>query len=95
LAILLEPLLEALEIDWKDSELVFVAEMRPTEAKSPESTIAKIWNECLGPNVIPFDPAAREKLISVGCRHPELNRHIEAWKEMKRIGSKWVTGADE
>jgi len=72
--------------------LPFVAEIRPVGTSSPESMIAKIWNECLGARSIPFDPDARNALIEDGSKHPELKRHIEAWKEMKRTGSKWVTG---
>lgn len=43
-------------------------------------------------NPIPFNPIAREALIAEGSNHPELKRHIEAWQEMKRTGSKWATG---
>jgi hypothetical protein len=74
-------------------EFVYVAEIRTKEVgQFPESMIACIWNECLGARAIPFDLAAREALIADGCKHPELKRHIEAWQEMKRTGSKWVTG---
>ncbi len=74
-------------------ELLYVSEFRIKKVeRTPESLIAKIWNECLGARAIPFDPAAREALIADGCKHPELKRHIEAWQEMKRTGSKWVTG---
>lgn len=58
----------------------------------PKTLLAKLWNECLGPNPIPFDPVARQALIERGRQHPELRRHIEAWEEMKRTGSKWVYG---
>lgn len=70
---------------------LFVAELRikPTTI-SPESVIAKLWNECLGSKAIPFDPAARNALIEDASRHPELKRHIEAWQKMKRMDSKWV-----
>jgi len=70
---------------------LYVAEIKTKRAeRSPESSIAKIWNECLGPRAIPFDPNAREAMIAEVCKHPELKRHIEAWQEMKRTGSKWV-----
>jgi hypothetical protein len=85
--------IEALEKDTgNNNDVLFVAEVKATGVDAPESIIAKIWNECLGPNPIPFDPVAREALIAEGCKHPELKRHIEAWQEMKRTGSKWVTG---
>jgi hypothetical protein len=70
---------------------VWEIKTRPSNPK-PETLLAKIWNECLGHNPIPFDPEARRKLIEGGRRHPELNQHIEAWEEMKRTGSKWVFG---
>lgn len=74
-------------------EFLYVTELLTRKVgSSPETLIAKIWYECLGARAIPFDPAAREALIADGCKHPELKRHIEAWKEMKRTGSKWVTG---
>ena len=88
----LEPFLEAMETARESDGFLFLAEIRPAGVNSPESMIAKIWNECLGPKSIPFDPVARKALIAEGCKHPELKRHIEAWKEMKRTGSKWVTG---
>ncbi len=55
--------------------------------RRPESLLAKVWNECLDANFIPFDAAARKALIAQGCKHPELRRHIEAWQKMKpRLG---------
>lgn len=75
---------------------VYVAEIQTYEAKyTSESLVAQYWNECLGARAIPFDPAAREALIADACKHPELKRHIEAWQEMKRTGSKWVTGGSD
>jgi len=74
-------------------DIIFVSEIYPKQKdRKPESLIAKLWYECLGARAIPFDPTAREALIAYGCKHPELKRHIEAWQEMKRTGSKWVTG---
>lgn len=72
--------------------VLFVAQVRTRRAEIPESPLAKIWNECLGPQPIPFDPEARKALIEHGKKHPDLRRHIEAWEEMKRTGSKWATG---
>jgi hypothetical protein len=73
------------------SKVVYAAEIRAKpEKRTPETLIAKLWNECLGPKAIPFDAAAREGLIAHGSKHPELKRHIDAWKKMKRAGSKWV-----
>ena len=74
------------------NSIFFLADLKAEKIESPESMIAKIWNECLGPNPIPFDPVAREALIAKGCEHPELKRHIDKWQEMKRTGSKWATG---
>ena len=63
--------------------VLFAAEIRTKRVeRSPESLLARIWNECLGPRAIPFDPVAREALIADGCKHPELKRHIAAWQEM-------------
>ena len=88
----LRPFLEAMESDERSDTIFFAAEIRTARVESPKSMIAKIWDECLGARAIPFDPAARDALIADGRKHPELNRHIEAWEEMKRTGSKWVTG---
>ncbi|WP_026600382.1 HD domain-containing protein [Methylomonas sp. 11b] len=88
---ILEMIEEVLEANREDVDAVFVAEIKTTSANSPESLIAKIWNECLGPTAIPFDPIAREALIARGYQHPELKRHIEALQEMKDTGSKWVS----
>jgi hypothetical protein len=54
--------------------------------------IARIWNETLGARAIPFNPVERDALIADGKKHSELKRHIDAWEELKRTGSKWVTG---
>lgn len=68
----------------RSPSLRFVSEIKTKRLKhSPESPIAKIWNECLGPKAIPFNRDAREELIDHGCKHPELKRHIEKWQEMK------------
>ncbi|TNJ40038.1 hypothetical protein FGF66_01720 [Chlorobaculum thiosulfatiphilum] len=88
-----EKFIEAMETDFGNIDgVLFVAEIKPTGVDQPQSMIAKIWDECLGPKAIPFDHVAREALIAEGCKHPELKRHIEAWQEMKRTGSKWATG---
>jgi hypothetical protein len=77
-------------------KIFFVFEIKTTPTNpQPETLLAKLWNECLGPNPIPFDPEARRALIERGRLHPELKRHIEAWEEMKRTGSKWVYGEDK
>lgn len=75
----------------RSSDCLYVAELKTKFTNlQPESLIAKIWNECLGPIAIPFDPEARRALIEKGRQHPELKRHIEKWEEMKRTGSKWA-----
>ena len=90
----LQALLEAMELYGVD-DFLFVANLRTTRpTPQPETLLAKLWNECLGPNPIPFDPVARQALIERGRQHLELKRHIEAWEEMKRTGSKWVVGED-
>lgn len=90
-AIPLLPLLAAMEKALKDEDILFVAEIKTkSEGRAPESLISKLWFECLGTRAIPFDPAAREALISDACKHLELKRHIDAWKEMKHTRSKWV-----
>lgn len=62
--------------------------VEPEEA--PTSLLAQLWHESLGETAIPFDPHERELLIQRGRKHPELKRHIDAWTEMKKAGSKWV-----
>jgi hypothetical protein len=57
-------------------------------AHEPATPLALIWRECLGDKAIPFDPKARKALIAAGSRHPELKRHIEAWKKMGRRASR-------
>jgi hypothetical protein len=96
-SLLLERTIEAVEADnvlpgsFKD--FLFVAQVKTKVGNpQPETLLAKTWNECLGPSPIPFDPEARRALIERGRQHPELKRHIEAWEEMKRTGSKWVYG---
>jgi hypothetical protein len=69
-------------------DVVFVAELKTKAVSpSPESLVARIWNECLGPKAIPFDVVARQALIDHGRKHPDLKRHIAAWEEMKNTGS--------
>jgi hypothetical protein len=72
---------------WPSSEVlpdaVFVAEIDMVPATQPETLIAKIWQECLGENAIPFDPVERRKLIEHGRQHPDLRRHIEHWEKAK------------
>jgi len=101
--IALEPLISAIETaadnddyDNDPPDLMFVAEIQaaPTPCL-PETLLAKIWNECLGPKIIPFDPVARKALIEHGRCHPELKRHIEASEEMKRTGSKWASPREQ
>jgi hypothetical protein len=68
----------------KDGALmVFVAELYTGRVQAtPDSLIARVWNECLGAEAIPFDTEARRALIAKGLLHPELKRHIEAWQKM-------------
>jgi hypothetical protein len=79
------------QVERSSANVLFAAQIRTKRVERvPESLIAKTWNECLGASTIPFDRAARAALIADGCKHPELNRHIEAWQEMERSNSKWV-----
>jgi len=80
---------------WNKSFFFFAKLKTNPNNPQPETQLAKIWNECLGPNPIPFDPIARRELIEKGRQHPELKIHIEKWEEMKRTGSKWVVGSDD
>ncbi|MFZ2644007.1 MAG: ATP-binding protein [Verrucomicrobiia bacterium] len=79
---------------WREGQLrnpdvFFVAEIKTSNIRrSPESVIARVWNECLGERTIPFNAADRKDMIADGCKHPELKRHIEAWQKMKRRASK-------
>lgn len=75
--------------------ILYVAKIHTQKAEyTPGSVVASIWNECLGPQIVPFDPTAREALIAEACKHAELKRHIEAWQEMKRTGSKYVSAPE-
>jgi molecular chaperone HtpG len=65
----------------------YAAEIKTKHRRQrPETLIAAVWNECLGPHAIPFDPDERRALIEHGREHPELKRHIEAWEEMNARG---------
>jgi hypothetical protein len=67
----------------EDALMVFVAELYTGRVEAtPDSLIARVWNECLGAEAIPFDTEARRALIAKGLLHPELKRHIEAWQKM-------------
>jgi hypothetical protein len=73
--------------------ILYVAQINTRALNTvPSFPIARIWNECLGPAAIPFDPAARKALIEHGCQHSELKRHIEAWEEMKASKSRYAVG---
>jgi molecular chaperone HtpG len=85
------PFIEGMETE--GDGVLFAAEISTGRVESPESMIANIWQECLGRKAIPFDPTAREALITEGRKHPELKRHIEAWQELKITRSGWVTGS--
>jgi Molecular chaperone, HSP90 family len=75
----------------REDAFLYAAEIKTKQVEcSPASLISTIWNECLGARAIPFDPKARAQMIADGCKHPELKRHIKAWQEMKRDGSKWA-----
>jgi hypothetical protein len=72
--------------------ILFVGLLEPVAGASISSPLAVVWNECLGPQAIPFDGAERKELIEKGRSHPDLGRHIDAWQKMKDEGSKWATG---
>lgn len=71
--------------------LIAEIKIQPSNPK-PESLLAEIWDECLGPKPIPFDAIARRELIEKGRQHTELKRHIKTWEEMKCTGPKRVAG---
>jgi hypothetical protein len=97
-AIALKPLIDAIESaaandtdEGDPPDMLFIAELQTTSAPcTPETLLAKVWSECLGLQIIPFDPDDRKALVEHGRQHPELKRHIEPWEEMKRTGSKWA-----
>lgn len=73
--------------------MVFAGQITPQKSSlSPDTLIAQLWNECLGPQAIPFDPDARKALIAHGCKHPDLKRHIEAWQKLKEAAWKVEAG---
>jgi hypothetical protein len=68
--------------------IIYAAEVKlKTEKSSSPSHLARLWNECLGPNPMPFDMSARNELILRGSEHPGLKRHIDAWRRMRHDGS--------
>lgn len=54
----------------------------PEDAKQ-EFPIAKVWNEILGYQAVPFEPHARQQLIERGRTHPDLKRHVKQWEMWK------------
>ncbi len=72
-------------------KFLYVAEiLNKISHSKPESPLAKTWDECLGPNAIPFEPTARERFIELARQNANLKRHIEAWEAMKRANSEWL-----
>jgi hypothetical protein len=68
--------------------IIYAAEVKIKAKKSSSTShLARLWNECLGPNPIPFDTSARNELILRGSEHPGLKRHIDAWRKMQHDGS--------
>ena len=67
----------------REKYYLYAAEMIPAPAPcEPKSVLAKVWNECLGPRIIPFDQEKREALIAHASQHAELKRHIDAWQKI-------------
>lgn len=60
------------------------AVLLPERDVQPTTPLAKIWNEVLGPEIIPFDPVKRQALIEKARQHPEMKRHLEYWERRKR-----------
>lgn len=54
--------------------------------EAPQSMIAKVWNETIGPNVIPYNPDARRHLIEQARKHPDMRRHLEKWERLGPTG---------
>lgn len=81
----------ALEDSFSSSHMSFACDFRTKRmARAPETLLAAFWTECLGARPIPFDPEARAAMLADATKHPELDRHIKRWQEMKRKGSKWA-----
>jgi len=64
--------------------LAFVQASAEEKIPGPEFPIAKIWNEILGHQAVPFDVVARGKLIQQAREHSDLGRHIRAWEAVRR-----------
>lgn len=73
---------------FSQGDIVFVVQLE-VEHSSPadKSVLASIWEECLGPRAIPFDPVKRQQMIEDARQHPEMRRHLEKWEQKKREGT--------
>jgi hypothetical protein len=48
----------------------------------PSDELTKIWYECLGRTIIPFDDQERQKLINKASCHERLAYHITKWRQI-------------
>jgi hypothetical protein len=64
-------------------EYRFLAELSVSPADGP-SAISGVWSSHLGVVEIPFDAAARERLIAKACQSPALSHRYEKWSNSLR-----------
>lgn len=65
-----------------DPDSIFVAQMPLPQGFDPQSsTLAWLWNDCIGGRAIPFDARQRLQLIEQAMEHPRLATHIHRWRE--------------
>lgn len=86
----LASLLRELHYQRCSGQIMFAGHFRIDRLGRADSSLEELWLGCLGHRPIPFDPKAREAMIEDACKLPQLRRHIEAWRELKRTGSKWA-----
>jgi hypothetical protein len=65
----------------------FFSELEFELTGKPTSLIARLWEQTLGHQAIPFDPVARAAMITRSLDHPRLGRHVRAWQELEAEGS--------
>jgi len=74
-----------------DRTILYVAEIQTQGVvHQPKTSLAKIWQECLGRRAIPIDESARTEMIGIACKNRELKRHIQSWLQLKKENSRWA-----
>ena len=61
---------------------VFVADIVVAPQLSKETLFSRLWQATLGPEVIPFDPVAREAMVAKALRSPLLGPHVARWQRI-------------